>query len=197
VRVTIENLPAGFTFHGPVEIEAGQERAIGLLSASAHVISPDEAADKGVVVKATAIIDGREVIQELGSLGDLKFAEKPKLTVAILDADGKGPTVPGEPLMFKIRPGETIHARVKADRHDFADRIELGGDDSGRNLPFGCYVDNIGLNGLLIVEGQSEREFVITASPVAKPGRRLFHLRATADGGQCSAPVILEVVPVD
>jgi hypothetical protein len=99
--------------------------------------------------------------------------------------------------MFKIRPGETIHARVKADRHDFADRIELGGDDSGRNLPFGCYVDNIGLNGLLIVEGQTEREFVITASPVAKPGRMLFHLRATADGGQCSPPVILEVMPAE
>ncbi|MEI8370247.1 MAG: hypothetical protein WCJ31_17590 [Planctomycetia bacterium] len=98
--------------------------------------------------------------------------------------------------MFKIRAGETIPARVKADRLDFADRIELGGDDSGRNLPFGCNVDNIGLNGLLIVEGQSEREFVITASPVAKP-RGLFHLRATADGGQCSAPVILEVLPVE
>ena len=153
--------------------------------------------DRGAPINRTPMIDGREVIQELGSLGDLKLAEKPKLTVAILDADGKGPTVPGEPLTFKIRPGETIQARVKADRHDFADRIELGGDDSGRNLPFGCYVDNIGLNGLLIVEGQSEREFVITASPVAKPGRRLFHLRATADGGQCSAPVILEVLPVE
>ena len=197
VRITIDNLPAGFTFHGPVEIEAGQERAIGLLHAAPDAVAPDEAADKGVVVKATAMIDGREVVQELGSLGDLKVAEKPKLTVAILDADGKGPIVPGEPLTFRIRPGETIQARVKADRLDFADRIELGGDDSGRNLPFGCYVDNIGLNGLLIVEGQSEREFVITASPVAKPGRRLFHLRATADGGQCSAPVILEVLPAE
>ncbi len=197
VRVTIENLPAGFTFHGPVEIEAGQERAIGLLHAAADAVAPDEAADKAVVVKATATIDGQEVVQELGSLGDLKLAEKPKLTVAILDANGKGPTVPGEPLTFKIRPGETIQARVKADRHDFADRIELGGDDSGRNLPFGCYVDNIGLNGLLIVEGQSEREFFITASPVAKPGRRLFHLRATADGGQGSPPVLLEVVPAE
>ena len=197
VRIAIENLPTGFTFHGPVEIEAGQERAIGLLSASADAVPPDEVADKAVVVKATAIIDGREVVQELGSLGDLKVAEKPKLTVAILDADGRGPTVPGEPLTFRIRPGETLPARVKADRHDFADRIELGGDDSGRNLPFACYVDSIGLNGLLIVEGQSEREFFITASPVAKPGRRLFHLRATADGGQCSAPALLEVLPAD
>lgn len=197
VRISIENLPAGFTFHGPVEIEAGQERAIGLLQAAPDAVSPDEAADKAVVVRATATIDGREVVQDLGSLGDLKLSEKPKLTVTILDTDGKGPSVAGEPLVFRIRPGETIQARVKADRHDFADRIELGGDDSGRNLPFGCYVDNIGLNGLLIVEGQTEREFFITASPVTKPGRRLFHLRATADGGQCSAPVVLEVLPAD
>ena len=75
VRITLENLPAGFTFYGPVEIEAGQERAIGLLHAAPDAIAPDEAADKAVVVKATAMIDGREVIQELGSLGDLKLAE--------------------------------------------------------------------------------------------------------------------------
>ncbi len=197
VRVRIENLPAGFTFHGPVEIEAGQERAIGILRAAADALSPDEAADAMVSVQASAMIEGREFVQVLGTLGDLKLAEKPKLTVEILDADGKGSPLPGEPLLFRIHPGETIQARVRANRHDFADRIELGGDDCGRNLPFGCYVDNIGLNGLLIVEGQVEREFFITASRIAKPGQRLFHLRATADGGQCSEPVVLEVVPAD
>jgi hypothetical protein len=56
-------------------------------------------------------------------------------------------------------------------------------------------VDNIGLNGLLIVEGQIEREFFITASPIAKPGTRRFHLRATADGGQVSLPAVLRVLP--
>ena len=83
---------------------------------------------------------------------------------------------------------------VKATRHNFTGRIELGGDDSGRNLPHGVYVDNVGLNGLLIVEGQTEREFFITASKVAQPGARLFHLRATADGGQVSQPVVIRVV---
>ena len=57
------------------------------------------------------------------------------------------------------------------------------------------FVDNIGLNGLMIVEGQTELEFFITASPVARPGRRLFHLRANDDGGQCSLPVVIEVLP--
>ena len=50
-------------------------------------------------------------------------------------------------------------------------------------------------NGLLIVEGQTERDFFITASKIAQPGARLFHLRATADGGQASPPVLIRVLP--
>lgn len=195
VRIGIGNLPAGFTFHGPVEIEAGQERAVGVLSAAPDAVDPDAVADAAVTVTAAATIDGREVVQELGSLGDLKVGPAPKVTVEILDAAGGGRAAPEEPLRFRVRAGETISARVRASRHDFADRIELGGDDSGRNLPFACYVDNIGLNGLLIVEGQSEREFFVTAAPVARPGKRLFHLRATADGGQASLPAEIEILP--
>lgn len=80
-------------------------------------------------------------------------------------------------------------------RHDFKDRIELGGENSGRNLPHGLYVDNIGLNGLLIVEGETERDFFITASPISQPGTRRFHLRANADDGQVSRPAIVRVLP--
>ena len=199
IRIDLENLPAGFTFHGPVEIEAGQQQAIGVLSASADAIAADDTVDKAVVVKATATVAGHEVVKEAGSLGDIQIAEKPKVTVAIApgpDASaGMEPT--GGPLEFSIRPGQTITARVRAQRHDFDGRIELGGADSGRNLPYGVFVDNIGLNGLLIVEGQDEREFFITASPIAKPCRRLFHLRTTADGNQASVPAVINVLSAE
>jgi hypothetical protein len=118
----------------------------------------------------------------------------PKLTVAILPGEGAGPQ-PGELLELSIHPGQTLTLRVKAQRHDFAERIELGGDDSGRNLPYGLFVDNIGLNGLLIVEGQDERDFFITAAPIAQPCRRLFHLRTQAEGGQTSLPAVINVLP--
>jgi len=197
VRIDIDNLPAGFSFHGPVEIEAGQQQAIGVLSASTDATAADESADKGVVVRATASVAGREVVQAAGTLGDIECADKPKVTVAILPgtASAGGPNESSGLLEFSIRPGQTIAARVAAQRHDFTGRIELGGADAGRNLPYGVFVDNIGLNGLLIVEGQTEREFFITAAPIAKPGRRLFHLRATADGGQASVPVVINVLP--
>ena len=207
IRIDVANLPAGFTFHGPVEIEAGQRQAIGVLSASAEMIAPENDAEKEaekeaeetVVVKATATIAGVEVVKECGSLGTIQVAEKPKVTVAIAPGPGESAAMQpqSEPLEFSIRPGQTITALVKAERHDFTGRIEFGGGDAGRNLPYGVFVDNVGLNGLLIVEGQNEREFFITAAPIAKPCRRLFHLRTTADGNQASVPAVINVLPAE
>lgn len=197
IRIDIEGLPPGFTASSPVEIEAGQIRAVAAVYAAIDAQDPPEAADRAVRVRATATIRGREVTRDLGSLGDLRLDASPKLTVEILPGPDSSSVrqEPGKPMELTIRPGQTISARVRADRRDFKGRIELGGDDSGRNLPHGVYVDNIGLNGLLIVEDQTEREFFITAARKVRPGTRLFHLRATGDGGQCSRPVLLRVVP--
>jgi WD40 repeat protein len=193
VRIDVANLPAGFTFHGPLEIEAGQQQALGVLAAAADAAAPDEAASKAVTVTATAEIGGAEVTQPLGDLGTLALAAAPKVTVEILAADGTAaPT--GGPLEFAIRPGETIRARVRIVRHDQQGPVGFGRDDAGRNLPHGVFVANTGLNGLLVVDGQTEREFFVTAAPIAKPGRRIFHLRCEPDGGQCSVPVVLNVL---
>lgn len=197
VRIELDNLPPGFTFHGPIEIEPGQHDARGVLSATAEAQAPDEAADKAVKVRAMATIDGREVVRDLGTLGDIQLADAPKFTVEIVSGDDSGVVrqVPGEPLEFTIRPGQTISAKVKVIRHDFKDRIDFGKEGAGRNLPHGAFIDNLGLNGLLVVEGQSDREFFITAAPKTRPGRRLFHLRAGPDGSQVSVPAWLTVLP--
>ncbi|MBL6712675.1 MAG: hypothetical protein ISQ07_04735 [Pirellulales bacterium] len=216
IEIDVENLPAGFTFHGPAVIEAGQFRCFGVLSAAADAADPNDEADQKVQVIAHAVdADGHRYSEgslaeavPLGTLGNLELGPPPKLTVAITantinePADRQGEAgereneaAPQAPPEFTIHPGETITARVVATRHDFTDRISFGNEDSGRNLPYAVFVDNIGLNGLMIVEGQSEREFFITAAPVARPGRRLFHLRATGDGGQCSVPVVINVLP--
>ena len=201
IRIEIDGLPAGFTFHGPIEIEAGQSDAIGVLSAAADAVAPDEAADKAVKVRAVATVAGQEMVRDLGTLGDIQLADKPKLTVAIVPAEnGDGSDLRGEnrsrPYVFTIRPGQTISAKAKVVRHDFKERVDFGRDgQADRNLPHGVYIDNLGLNGLLIVEGQDEREFFITAAPKAPPGRRPFHLRAAPDGGQASLPAMIEVLP--
>ena len=199
IRIEIDGLPTGFAFHGPIEIEAGQFRARGVLAAAADALAPDDSADKAVKVRAVATIAGREVVQEIGTLGDIKLGSEPKFTVTIVPAE-KSSVVerPGEPLEFMIRPGETITAKVRVSRHDFKERIEFGRDgDADRNLPHGVFVDNIGLSGLLVVEGENEREFFLTAAPKTRPGRRLFHVNTAAAGGQASPPVMLNVLSAE
>jgi len=203
VRIEIDNLPPGFMFHGPIEIEAGQQDARGVLSAAADAQAPDEAADKAVKVRAVALIHGREVVEDLGTLGDIQLGDKPKVTLEIVPGSDAAVVkqVPGEPLEFTIRPGQTISAKVRVSRHDYADAIEFGKEGAGRNLPHGAFIDNLGLNGLLIDEGQTEREFFITAAPKTAPGRRLFHLRVsrqqrqTSGSSEASLPVVLNVLP--
>ncbi len=118
-----------------------------------------------------------------------------KLLVESLPMPGAENVVaePGSPIEFTIAPGETISARVVATRVDFDERIQLGKEDSGRNLPHGVFVDNIGLSGLLIVPGKSERQFFMKAAKWVPESTRFFHIVAAGDGGQASAPVILHV----
>lgn len=196
IRIEVDGLPAGFTFHGPIEIEAGQRRARGVLSATADATDPDEAAEQQVRVRAVAKIDGREVVQELGTLGEITVGVSPEFTTAIVPSANSSVTErDGEPIEFTIRPGETITSKVRIDRRDFKGRIGFGSDTAAdRNLPHGVFVDNLGLSGLLVVEGESEREFFLTAAPKTRPGRRLIYLWTGDGGGQATLPVWLNVV---
>ena len=195
IRIDIEGLPPGFVASTPVEIEAGQVRAMATLHAAPDAVAPDDALDRAVKVTASATIGGRLVTVPLGGLGNIQLDKSPKVTLEILPGPDRSVVreEAGKLLELVLRPGQTISARVRARRNDFKARIEMGNEDSGRNLPHGVYVDNIGLNGLLIVEDQTEREFFLTAAKKAPKGTRMFHLRTTADGGQCSLPVVVRV----
>ena len=113
------------------------------------------------------------------------------------DRDGWGAKVvdPGEgrPLEVDIEPGQTIMLKVLAQRNGYDGNVLFGNEGSGRNLPHGLIVDNIGLNGLLILEKQGERNFFITASKWVPDQDRLFHLKTDVEGGQATAPVLIRV----
>ena len=63
------------------------------------------------------------------------------------------------------------------------------------NAPHGVYVDNIGLNGVLIVEGQDERQIFITAEPWVKAMERVIFVESGEAGRPTSNPVILRILP--
>jgi hypothetical protein len=92
-----------------------------------------------------------------------------------------------------IAPGETIAAVIKLERNGFDGDVKFGTEFAGRNLPHGVYVDNIGLNGVTLLKGETERTFFLTARKWVPEQTRVFHLRAEEAGNQTSSPVILHV----
>ena len=71
--------------------------------------------------------------------------------------------------------------------------VSFGREYAGRNLPHGVYVDNIGLNGLLLLDNMNERTFYLTAAKWVPETTRLFHIQAAQEGKQTSIPVLLHV----
>jgi len=192
IRLDISDAPAGFHISTPILIEAEQQRAFGSIHADADAATPE---NDFVTVTATATVRGKKVVREIGKLTNIKPLGKPKLLVQVT-SNTTGAVETGtfaEPLEFTIAPGETISARVKVERNGFNGRIQLGSHDAGRNLPHGVYVDNIGLNGLLIVEGQTEREFFITADHWVPETKARFHIKASPEKGIASNPLIIHV----
>jgi hypothetical protein len=197
IRVDIADLPAGFTASTPVTIEAGQIEALGVIAADRDAVMPDAKVGRSSTITATAEIDGRSVTHPVNNLGLIKIGKDAKVRVAILPADGGAVPVvadPGKPLEFAIQPAQTIMLKVKIERNGEKDPVGFGKEGSGRNLPFGVIIDNLGLNGLLVLENQDERTFFITADRNTPEQKRLFHLTTPAGGGQSSRPVVLRVV---
>lgn len=197
VRIDIAGVPPGFSVTTPLLIEAGQHVAYGALTALKDAPKPTPENAKVTKVTATAIINGVEVRRDVNAFGEIKLADAPKVRVAITpDTD-----VPADdlaqvfgqqnPLEIVIKPGTTVTAKVRIERNKFDGRVPF--EAIAHNLPHGVIVDNIGLSGLLIVEGQHERQFFLTAAPWVREQTRVFHLKANEDGGQTSWPVVLKV----
>ncbi|HQU42627.1 MAG TPA: pre-peptidase C-terminal domain-containing protein [Pirellulales bacterium] len=177
VTIDVAGLPAGFAISTPVVIQAGHVEARAVLNAMADAAQPPPEAWQHVKIAAKAQIAGQTVTKEVNGLGQVKLADKPNLIVRL------------EPADLTIAPGTTITATLKVDRNGFKDRVQFDVD----NLPHGVIVDNIGLNGVLIPEGQDERQIFLTCARWVPDTDRKFHALANNAGGQASQPVTLHV----
>ena len=224
VTFDLDGLPEGLVANTPLTIEAGQNQAIGTVwadpdarwadpdarwadpdatardDASDGDDSPDQdnASDGDATpeptLTATAEILGRKVERAAGSVGKLRLGDPAPATPAIHPIDRDVPE--NEPWRITLRRGETVTARLRLHRRDgFTQEVSFGKEFSARNATHGVYVDNIGLNGLLVRENESEREFFLTADPVARLGERSFFLTAAVDGGVTTYPIVVEVLP--
>jgi WD domain, G-beta repeat len=164
VSVKLEGLPPGFeapeTF-----IEAGQQTTTFALYASAMAESPPTTASPMRLV-ARATIDGKQVVREAAG-GVPKVVPPGDLVTA---------TAVGE---LMIRPGNQARLTVKIDRrNDFKGRVPL----EVRGLPHGVRVLDVGLNGILITERDTEREVAIFAESWVKPMDHPFVVLSKREG---------------
>lgn len=197
IEIRVSGLPDGLTMPPVVTIEPRQYRAFTTIHANREFAGvPQEVADK-IKLTATGTIRGKKVEKALGNLGKLEKGPDAKVLVSIEPDEGSGVVGKDGVLEFAVSPGETITARVGAQRLGFKERIDFGKEDSGRNLPHGLYVDNIGLNGLMIPVGKNDQRFFITAAKWVPDTVREFHIRTTADGKQASTPVRIRVRSAD
>ena len=196
VTFKFENLPEGISVTTPLIVEEGQIEALGVISVDEKT-DIDPAWAEAIKITAEADILGESRTHGVNGFKEWKSGGEPKLTLEIVPSP-RSPQPISKPdadtLEFEVSPGETIQLKVIANRNGHKGPISFGNEDSGRNLPYGVYVDNIGLNGLLITDENTEREFFITCDPAAKPQSRLFHLRTTAAGGQATQPVRIHVL---
>jgi hypothetical protein len=189
VQIEFDQLPDGVSIADPLVIENRQLKAIGQIRFEKSFTDIPKEFEITLSAK-TKLADQEFVAAERPKL-KVKINNKPTMQLKLIGSQDPDDAPAIESL--RIQPGQTISAKLVIERGEITGDISFGGDDSGRNLPHGCFVDNIGLNGLLIPAGQSSREVFITAAPIVQPQRRLFHLRGNVDGNPTSLPVVLVV----
>lgn len=176
ISLQATSLPTGYRISQPLVIEAGHSQAFATLYAD-ETAAPIAANAPAIKITATAMIGGKSISKEVGSLGSISLAPKPRIRVRL------------DPAEVTVAPGGEATAYLKVERNGFDGRIQF----DINNLPHGVIVDNIGLSGVLIPEGQTERQIFIAARPwVPETSRPCFAI-ARAEGNQTSMPVMVNV----
>lgn len=195
VAVTMSGLPAGYQISTPLVIEAGHLEAFGTVWIAPGA-SADDAGWQNVKASAAAVVDARPVVKSINPPAnvDIDPAEAPlSIDLFPTGADGQPATAlsPHSPAPAEITlvPGQTTTAWIRAGRkkHDGSISFDV------QNLPHGVIVMDIGLNGVLIPEGQSERQIFLQCAPWVGEQDRLCYARAREAGNPTSKPVMLQV----
>jgi WD40 repeat protein len=203
VRVELSGLPEGFTASTPLVIEPGHLEAKGALFAAMDCTPPTAADSARVKITATASPQGQEVRKDVNGFGALSLAPRPRTIVWLepdLETGGDGASADprkakaegsdrGDGRRITVKPGGRVSALLKIQRSGHNDRVTFDVD----NLPFGVIVDDIGLNGILIPEGQTERRIFLTSAAWTPEAIRPCFARVREAPNPTSAPVLLRV----
>jgi hypothetical protein len=178
IHLRLLNLPKGF--HAPeTTIPAGENSTSFALHAEPGAMVP--AKWPVLELEAKAMIDGKTVTRKVAG-------GVPRLVDA-----GDIVTTTGESEVT-LKPGGEVRLKVLVERRNgFKGRIPI--DVLG--LPYGVRVLDIGLNGILVTEAETERTMVLYAEPWVQPTTHPFVVLARREGKgseHAARSVLLKVV---
>ncbi len=173
VRVQFEDLPPGLTIAHAV-VNAGEDLVTLALNAGPEATSTPF--DSRFRLTAQADIGGETVARE-SAIGPI--------TVSTVQPDL---VVNTDRQQLALVPGKASTLSVKLDRNNgFTSRVPI----NVLNLPFGVYVMNTGLNGILVREGEYERTMDIYAEPWVTGIDQTIYVQAQIETQSPLKPVFL------
>jgi len=201
ITVDVSGVPDGYRVTTPLVIQAGHLAARGAVHALPGATQLGDAEWAKVKVTAKALVNDGPVVRDAPSLGKVTLGPEAPLLVALEPvAPGDSlahlsaptplqPQDPAKPFEITIAPGEIVPAWMKGKRN--AHKAEVRFDI--QNLPHGVIVDNLGLNGITLLEGQNEGEIHLKADLWVPETDRLIFAITREAGKQTSLPVLLHV----
>lgn len=186
----ITGVPQGWHVTSPLVIQAGHLQAKGTVSAL-----PGATKWNIAKISATAEIGGKKITHDAGEIAGIKAEGEAPVVVSLqpTGADHNAPAFQrddvGVPREITIAPGETVSAWVVVKRGSAKGALRFDVE----NLPHGVVVDNLGLNGITLLEGQDAGEIFIKAASWVPETDRLTFAACRDSGKQASLPVMLHV----
>jgi hypothetical protein len=186
----VAGVPEGWRVTNPLVIQAGHLQAKGSISAL-----PNAAKWTAVKIAATAEIGGKKITHPAGEIAGVKLEGEAPAIVSLQPAGANTDAPPflrsdaEKPAEITIAPGETVSAWIVLKRGSAKGALRFDVE----NLPHGVVVDNLGLNGITLLEGQDSGEIFIKAAAWVPETDRLAFAVCRDAGKQASLPVLLHV----
>lgn len=191
VRIDFSAVPEGITISSPIVVEAGHLEAHGAVyvSPDAGEIKPE--AFERIKVSATGTVNGEQVVKPVSNFGPIELQPTPKLRVHLWPDDGswERQSEVSDEMEIVVVPGEMRTAMLTMDRLGFEGEMKF----EVNNLPHGVYVDNIGLSGVLIREGETQRQIFLTCLDWVPEQTRLIHAVTQGQGNRVTRPIRIRV----
>ena len=179
ITVRLEGLPPGFSAT-ETTIEAGETSASLLVMAAKGAAAPT--LPSAIRLTGAAKIGGKTITHALDPDPACVISLVPRPSVTVVTGTRS----------LVLHPGRDTTLELTVTRQNgYSKRVPI----DARNLPFGVRIQNIGLNGILLPEGETTRQVVLHCESWVQPQSRELLFQAQAEGGIANAalPVLLKI----